>query len=93
MDVKLVLYIQSYRNIKNILAGLVNDQLPRTFGDGVIHTSHVDAMVEGSRPIPELHRGELSEEEAKIGKIVADELVADGATLQMGTDPLMYNFG
>lgn len=43
-------------------------------------------MVEEDLPIPELHRGELTEEEAKIGKIVAEELVADGATLQMGMD-------
>ena len=58
--------------------------MPRTFGDGVIHESHVDAFVEDNTPLHELNRGELSEEEKKIGKLIAENLVVDGATLQMG---------
>lgn len=58
--------------------------MPRTFGDGVIHESHIDAMVQHSEPLHELKRGALSEEENKIGKLIADNLVVDGATLQMG---------
>jgi hypothetical protein len=35
-------------------------------------------------PMPELKKGKPSEEEEKIGKLIADNLVEDGATLQMG---------
>lgn len=68
------------------LIAMVNDHMPRTFGDGVIHESHIDAMVQNSEPLHELKRGALSEEEKKIGKLIADNLVVDGATLQMGRE-------
>lgn len=68
------------------LIAMVNDHMPRTFGDGVIHESHIDAMVQNSEPLHELKRGALSEEENKIGKLIADNLVVDGATLQMGKE-------
>lgn len=68
------------------LKAMVNDHMPRTFGDGVIHESHIDAMVQNSEPLHELKRGALSEEEKKIGKLIADNLVVDGATLQMGKE-------
>jgi hypothetical protein len=60
-----------------------NNHLPRTIGDGMIHQSHIDTMVECDFPIPELKKGKPSEEEEKIGKLIADNLVEDGATLQM----------
>ena len=59
--------------------------MPRTFGDSVIHVSHCDALVEGHEELPELKAHKLSETETKIGSLIADNLVADGATLQMGT--------
>lgn len=65
---------------------MVNEYMPRTFGDGVIHESHIDAMVEHSEPLHELKRGALSEEEERIGKLIAENLVVDGATLQMGIE-------
>ena len=68
---------------------MVNQYMPRTFGDGVIHESHIDAMVENCEPLHELKRGALSEEEKQIGKLVADNLVVDGATLQMGKATLL----
>jgi len=61
-----------------------NVNLPRTFGDGLIHMSHIDALVEGNFPLPERKRSEPSEVEEKIGKLIAENLVEDGATLQMG---------
>jgi acyl-CoA hydrolase len=67
-----------------IIIGQVNVNLPRTFGDGVIHMSHFDAMVHGNHPLPQIHVTEMSEEERKIGQLIADNLVDNGATLQMG---------
>lgn len=58
--------------------------MPRTFGDGIIHISHVDYAVKVDLPLP-AHGGKPpSEIETKIGKNVAQNLVDDGATLQMG---------
>ena len=59
--------------------------MPRTFGDGVIHKSHFDALVEADHPLPEIHNSNATEEEEKIGQFIADNLVMDGATLQMGS--------
>lgn len=63
-----------------------NKNMPRTFGDSLIHESHIDVMVEcddqllHERPVS----GAASAEEKKIGEIIANNLVEDGATLQMG---------
>ncbi|XP_046360100.2 4-hydroxybutyrate coenzyme A transferase-like [Haliotis rufescens] len=71
------------QNAKYII-GLVNKQMPRTFGDGLIHQCHFDAMVAEDRPLPELQKSTASPQEEQIGKLIAENLVQDGATLQMG---------
>ena len=58
--------------------------MPRSFGDGVIHESHLDAMVEGHLPLPEIEDNLPSPAEKRIAKLIAENLVEDGATLQMG---------
>ncbi|XP_050414234.2 4-hydroxybutyrate coenzyme A transferase isoform X2 [Patella vulgata] len=71
-------------NAKYIIA-LANHNMPRTFGDGLIHQSHIDAMVEEKYvPIPERPQKSLSDAEIEIGRLIAENLVSDGATLQMG---------
>ncbi|XP_076365197.1 succinyl-CoA:acetate/propanoyl-CoA:succinate CoA transferase-like [Tachypleus tridentatus] len=67
-----------------VIIGQVNPRLPRTFGDGLIHKSHFDALVEGQLELPELKPPKLTDVEVTIGKLIADNLVVDGATLQMG---------
>ncbi|CAL1291843.1 unnamed protein product [Larinioides sclopetarius] len=66
------------------IIGQVNPRLPRTFGDATVHVSHFDALVEGERELPEHKPDVLTEVELSIGKQIAENLVADGATLQMG---------
>nr|CAD7200051.1 unnamed protein product [Timema douglasi] len=62
----------------------VNPQMPRTFGDSQIHQSHFDFAVKVDVPLPE-HGGEpATEVEQKIGSLIAENLVDDGATLQLG---------
>jgi len=61
----------------------VNNQMPRTHGDGIIHTSQIDVMVEGNLPIPEAKEAPHTEAEKKIGTHIAN-LIEDGSTLQMG---------
>ena len=58
--------------------------MPRTFGDGIIHMSHFDAMVACDDPLPEKAPAIPSQVETRIGEIIAGTLVEDGATLQMG---------
>ncbi|CAG0924068.1 unnamed protein product, partial [Notodromas monacha] len=62
----------------------VNKNLPLTYGDGIIHESHVDAFVEDHRPMPQHPCRKRSPAEDKIGQLIAQELVQDGATLQLG---------
>ncbi|KAH7694720.1 Protein C44B7.10, partial [Aphelenchoides avenae] len=59
-------------------------RMPRTFGDSAIHSSHIDVLVNGDFPLPERPKASIGEKERKIGEIIADNLVDDGATLQMG---------
>lgn len=58
--------------------------MPRTFGDSIIHISHVDYAVKVDAELPVHGAASSSEVEAKIGQLIADNLVEDGATLQMG---------
>lgn len=63
----------------------VNVNMPRTFGDAIIHVSHVDYAVQDNTPLPEHgSKGAASPEEMEIGRLIGDNLVEDGATLQMG---------
>lgn len=66
------------------IIGQVNNRVPRTQGDALVHTSHFDALVKGDRELPEHKTPALSDVEKAIGKHIADKLVEDGATLQMG---------
>ena len=62
----------------------VNKQMPRTHGDGVIHLSEIDAIVEIDVPLPEVNYSAKTDETSlQIGKHIAG-LIDDGATLQMG---------
>ncbi|XP_018024046.1 4-hydroxybutyrate coenzyme A transferase [Hyalella azteca] len=71
------------QNAKYII-GQVNPCMPRTFGDGVVHKSHFDCMVDGLASLPEHKPKQRSDVENTIGKLIADNLVVDGATLQTG---------
>ncbi|KAF9408295.1 hypothetical protein HW555_011964, partial [Spodoptera exigua] len=70
-------------NSKVIIAQ-VNAHMPRTFGDAIIHMSHIDTAVEDNTPLPEHGGKPASPEEMQIGKLIGQNLVEDGATLQMG---------
>ena len=69
-------------NAKHVIA-LINYQMPRVHGEGIIHISELDTFVEVNRPLPELILPEPTEIESKIGDYIA-ELIEDRSTLQMG---------
>ncbi len=74
--------LPAIQTAKKVIA-LVNPNVPRTHGDGIIHVRNIDYAVEVNTPIHESVSGTPSEIETKIGKNVAG-LIEDGATLQMG---------
>ncbi len=61
----------------------INPQMPRTYGDGFIHVSQLDCIVEADMPIFEMEPPAIGEVERAIGENVAS-LIQDGDTLQMG---------
>ena len=65
----------------------VNKNMPRTHGEGFIHVSDVDYIVECDEPLIELRAAALDAEDLAIGKHCA-ELVNDGDTLQLGIGAL-----
>ena len=70
-------------NSKYIVA-MVNKHMPRTFGDAIIHSSHIDYAVEHHEKLPAHPPNPPSKAEQAIGDNIAKNLVVDGATLQMG---------
>lgn len=62
----------------------VNKQMPRTFGDGLIHMSHIDFAVCVDEQLPQHGGKPPTDVEVKIGKLIGENLVVNGATLQMG---------
>ncbi|SDY91822.1 Acyl-CoA hydrolase [Proteiniborus ethanoligenes] len=61
----------------------INPNMPRTFGDTIIHISEIDYIIEANYPVPQLGVVEPSEKDKIIGKYIA-ELVEDGSTIQLG---------
>jgi len=62
----------------------VNPRMPRTHGDGFVHVSKIDYLVNSQIELPELdYSSKVSTAMVEIGKNVAS-LIEDGATLQMG---------
>jgi len=66
-----------------VLIAEINPRMPRTQGDGNIHISRFDKVIEVDYALPTLIIPEPDEIERRIGENVAG-LVENGATLQMG---------
>jgi acyl-CoA hydrolase len=68
----------------------VNPQMPRTRGDSYVHLDQIDYLVHHEEPLVEAVPGSKDEEIAlRIGYYV-NQLVDDGATLQIGFGHLPY---
>jgi acyl-CoA hydrolase len=74
--------VAAIENAKIVIAQ-VNPKMPRTFGDGILHISEIDYLVEVNEPIFGHAPTPFSKEEEKIGEYVAS-LIDDRSTLQMG---------
>ena len=67
----------------SLVIAQVNKNMPRTMGEGLIHESEIDILVETDMQIYEHYIPKPSKIEQTIGKYVAD-LIEDKSTLQMG---------
>jgi len=74
--------IAAIENAKIVIAQ-VNKNMPRTFGDGILHVSEINYLVEVDVPIFSHEVTTFSAEEEKIGEYVAS-LIENKSTLQMG---------
>lgn len=72
-----------------IVIAEVNQQMPRTHGDTLIHVNDLDYIVEADYPLAELSMGtdDCDECTEKIAQLIA-ERIPDGATLQTGIGAL-----
>jgi acyl-CoA hydrolase len=66
-----------------VVIAQVNKQMPRVLGDGIVHMTELDALVEVDVPLPESPPTPATPEEDAVGRNVA-ALIEDGSTLQMG---------
>jgi len=69
-------------NAKIVIAE-INEQMPRVYGDAVIHLDDIDYAIETDRQLPQVHTPELTERDRRIGEYVS-RLIDDGATIQIG---------
>ncbi len=74
--------VAAVENAKIVIAQ-VNPQMPRTFGDGILHESEIDYLVAVDTPIHGHPVMPFSAEEEKIGEYIAS-LIENKSTLQMG---------
>ena len=71
-------------NTAKVLIAQVNPNVPRTHGDGLVHSSRFSAMVFCDDPLFEANFGEKTGAiEKKIGEFIA-AMVEDKSTIQMG---------
>jgi itaconate CoA-transferase len=61
----------------------VNRNMPRIFGDSLVHISEVQAIVENHVPLVQVPYKQPDPESMKIGQSIAEH-IPDGATLQLG---------
>jgi acyl-CoA hydrolase len=74
--------VAAIENAKTVIAQ-VNPQMPRTFGDGILHISEIDYLVGVDMPIYGHEMEPITPLEEKIGTFVAS-LIENKSTLQMG---------
>jgi acyl-CoA hydrolase len=74
--------VAAIENAKIVVAQ-VNPQMPRTFGDGILHIDEIDYLVDVNMPIYGHEPAPFTAVEEKIGNYIAS-LIEDKSTLQMG---------
>ena len=76
-------YTGSAAEEADIVIAQVNENMPRTLGNSMIHINDIDAVVEFDEEIPELQPPVIGDTEKKIGEFCAS-LIKDESVLQLG---------
>lgn len=76
-------YTKPVADSAKIVIAQVNEYMPRTFGENLIHVRDIDFIVEHSEPILEMQPANVGILENKIGKYCST-LIKDGDCLQLG---------
>jgi 4-hydroxybutyrate CoA-transferase len=78
-----VTYLRQVIDQTKVVIAEINEQMPRTIGDTLVHLSELDYVVEASHPLPDIRKAEGDEVEKKIAELIS-EMIPDGAVLQIG---------
>lgn len=75
----------SAAEVSKIVIAQVNEQMPRTLGDTLMHIEKMDHIIPSDTPLFEMPMGDDADQEM-VEKIAAHiaELIPDGATMQLG---------
>lgn len=76
-------YEQAAVDAARLVIAEVNTNMPRTYGDSLIHVTDIDYFIMSDRAIYEMAKPEITDLEMAIGKHCS-ELIPDGACLQIG---------
>ena len=78
-----VSYIRPVLENAKMIIAQINEQMPRTMGDSLVHLSQIDYVVESSHPLPTVPPSKIGESEKRIGEYTSD-LIPNGAVVQVG---------
>lgn len=76
-------YAHASIETSRIVIAEVNENMPRTGGDSIVHVSDIDYMFEAHEPLYEVPAPNITNLERRLAENVAD-LVEDEATIQIG---------
>lgn len=75
--------VEAVRARGGLVVGMMNKQMPYTFGDAELLTSHFDYLVEVDEPVPTVRAGAPDDNARAIGTFIAD-MIEDNSTMQLG---------
>lgn len=78
-----VTYTKPAAESAKMVIAIVNDQMPFTYGDTLLHVSQIDYFVEHSSPLVDFVQGKINDVSRRIGENAA-ELIEDRSCLQLG---------
>lgn len=76
-------YLREALEVSRLAIGEINEQMPRTYGDTLVHISELDFLVETSRPLISYPKEEIGSLEREISRWASD-LIPDGSVIQYG---------
>ncbi|KAL7060658.1 hypothetical protein AAHC03_09781 [Spirometra sp. Aus1] len=75
---------RSALEVAKVIVAQVNPHVPVCKGDAEIHINNIDYVINGPMPLHEMQKRQSSSAENQIAKLIANELITDGCTLQTG---------